>query len=557
MFPFVAGPVVMAYNLPNAPSNSTLVIGREVLVGIYSNQIQFWNDSQIIADQENPLWISYLRNTSQKIIPVIRFESSGTTNVFSNALSHFSSEWASKYGRFDSFPASFRNGTVASFRWGPSGNYGVMNVVGATPYAIGYVSLSVAKDNEWTSYAKMKNKYGNVVPAQEAYITSAISNAVFDHHFNADLVDLDGSTSYPIIAFSYLIIQTIQQPYHDCAQRRALWKYFHYTLTDPSSSIRAVDKGFSSLPVNTSISVLKLLANVSCNGTSLLSYSAVTQYDASFLAVVSTILVLLTIISSAFLVRFVSYLFSNEPKLPFPMIIYAVLICSSGIIGYAGVGMWLIVPTTSHVCMARVWLGTIGLSVILSTNISRASQIQKLNAIVKSNRSTQKLQEVQQQGALMMFRDVAIVFMIQVVIDIIWQTVDPYSSRLVPQDDFQLLAEWQCQSDSLALWIIELVFMVLVCFYGVIQIYRSWSITSRINQSKWILLSLYNVILTGTACLPIVGLVTGEKNLAIVAVSGLTFIYVQIQFSFLLPTIVYEHFKSTIVSSLSKKSSKS
>ena len=43
--------------------------------------------------------------------------------------------------------------------------------------------------------------------------------------------------------------------------------------------------------------------------------------------------------------------------------------------------------------------------------------------------------------------------------------------------------------------------------------------TSKINQSKWILLSLYNVMLTGAACLPIISLVKGERNLAIVVCS--------------------------------------
>eukprot|EP01126_Amoeba_proteus_P044093 TRINITY_DN487_c0_g2_i4.p1 TRINITY_DN487_c0_g2~~TRINITY_DN487_c0_g2_i4.p1 ORF type:complete len:518 (-),score=79.44 TRINITY_DN487_c0_g2_i4:120-1673(-) len=394
MFPFVAGPVVLAYNLPPDSPSSSMVISRETLVGIYSNQIRFWNDSRIVADQVELSWISYLSNTSQHLLPVIRSEPSGTTDVFTNALSHFSSEWKSKYGRFDIFPESFSNGTVASFFLAPHGNYGVMNIVGATPYTIGYISLSVAKITEWNYYAKMKNKHGIVVAAEESSIASAVNDAVFDQYFNSDLVDTDGVSSYPILGFSYIIIQTIQQPYHDCGRRQALWRFFHYTLTDSSSWLRAISKGFASLPVNNSVSVLKLLANVSCNGTSLLRYSAVTQYDSAFIGIVSTILVIFTLVSAACWMRFVYHLFDRKCKLPYPMVVYGILICSSGIIGYAGVGMWLIVPTTSSVCMARVWLGSLGISIALSTNISRASQIQQLNSIMKSDNSTTRLQQV-------------------------------------------------------------------------------------------------------------------------------------------------------------------
>lgn len=159
---------------------------------------------------------------------------------------------------------------------------------------------------------------------------------------------------------------------------------------------------------------------------------------------------------------------------------------------------------------------------------------------MKSKTAVSDLSELGKQKVWLTFVDVFLILAIQLVILVIWHAVDPYRPVLIVLDEFELTAEWQCASDTLALWGVEVAYIALVVLYGVAQIYRSWSIASRINQSRWILLSLYNVMLTGAACLPIIALVEGEKNLAIVAISGLLFITFQIQGSFLFPTVIYE-----------------
>lgn len=44
--------------------------------------------------------------------------------------------------------------------------------------------------------------------------------------------------------------------------------------------------------------------------------------------------------------------------------------------------MWLIVPNSDGICMARVWLGTIAIAILLGTSIARASQIRQFASIV-------------------------------------------------------------------------------------------------------------------------------------------------------------------------------
>lgn len=66
------------------------------------------------------------------------------------------------------------------------------------------------------------------------------------------------------------------------------------------------------------------------------------------------------------------------------MTLFGLNIFFAGLLGYIGVGMWLLVPDEDSICMARVWLGTLAMSLMLGGSISRASQIKRLNAAVNN-----------------------------------------------------------------------------------------------------------------------------------------------------------------------------
>src|SRR5688572_14597277 len=92
--------VVLGYNLPGV---NNLILTRDQLVGIYNGTYRFWNDSEFAL--HNPKVVF----PSAAIIPVARFDSSGTTTTFTKALSAFSDPWNKTYGSFSS-----------RSRWNPS-----------------------------------------------------------------------------------------------------------------------------------------------------------------------------------------------------------------------------------------------------------------------------------------------------------------------------------------------------------------------------------------------------------------------------------------------------
>lgn len=134
--------------------------------------------------------------------------------------------------------------------------------------------------------------------------------------------------------------------------------------------------------------------------------------------------------------------------------------------------------------------------------------------------------------------------------------MDPFCSQLNIVDPVLLLGEYVCASDSLvynsvstlilkALWGTEVAFLALIVLYGCIEIYIAWNLPSQTNQSKWILFSLYNVILTGAVCLPVISLVETERDVAIVSIVGQTFLYFQMQVSYLVPSFYNGIYRST------------
>src|SRR5207247_3167180 len=141
-----AGAVVLAYNLPGAPTS--LKLTPEIVTGVYMGRITTWNDKAIAA--ANP-------GTTLPAVPILavhRSDGSGTTNIFTTYLSAVSGEWKELVGANTavSWPAGV----------GGKGNDGVAGLVKQSPGSIGYVELAYAKQNK-LAIAPVRNRAGNFV----------------------------------------------------------------------------------------------------------------------------------------------------------------------------------------------------------------------------------------------------------------------------------------------------------------------------------------------------------------------------------------------------------
>ena len=262
MYPMVASAVVPIYNIAfqNVPDGTTpakLVLDRQTLVDIYNGKVNKWNDPAIVA--LNPDLASYLPDAG--ITAAHRSDGSGTTEIFTKALTSFSADWTAGGASAIEWPVDQAGNGV-----GGKGNQGVSAAVINTPNSIGYVEISFAVSNG-LAMADLVNKSGAKVTAGADSIASAMATfgpEAFDAKLNATIVDGAGAGDWPIVGYTYLILHTTSMT--DCVKAEKLLDYIHWTLTDQSAADRASKLGYAVLPGAVRDAVLAKLGEVTCNG---------------------------------------------------------------------------------------------------------------------------------------------------------------------------------------------------------------------------------------------------------------------------------------------------
>jgi len=257
MYPFLAGATVMMYNIPELdPKGPALILDGNTLVGIYNATITTWNDPAIV--KLNPQLASKL--PAKKITAVHRSDGSGTTFIFTSALSSFSSAWTLGSSTTINWPVDKAGNGI-----GGNGSAGVAAAVQNTPESIGYVEYSYATSNK-IPFAQMVNKAGNVVTATSDSTAAAMTDFAnaFTPQLTATIVNPSGANSWPIAGYTYIIIH--QTSMTDCVKASKLVEYINWILTSPIATARAKALGYVPLPSAVAQLAIAQLGKVTCNG---------------------------------------------------------------------------------------------------------------------------------------------------------------------------------------------------------------------------------------------------------------------------------------------------
>ena len=265
MYPMLAGAVVPVYNIKWAQDFAAdakvpaLVLDRQTLVDIYNAKITKWNDAAIVA--LNPGLDGYLPDAT--ITAVHRSDGSGTTEIFTKALTSFSTDWTAGGASSIEWPVDKAGNGI-----GGKGNQGVAAAVINTPNSIGYVELSYAISNGM-SQASLVNKAGKTVVANAESVASDMGDFAnaFDAKLTATIVDGEGEGSWPITGYTYLILHTTSMT--DCVKAQKIVDYVKWSLTDEGAASQAANLGYSVLPGAVRDMVLAKLGEVTCNGAAL------------------------------------------------------------------------------------------------------------------------------------------------------------------------------------------------------------------------------------------------------------------------------------------------
>jgi phosphate transport system substrate-binding protein len=244
--PTVLGSIAVTYNVPGV--TQPLRLDGAAVAGLFMGRIRKWNDPAIAA--LNP----GVALPDQDVIPVYRTDGSGTTYVFTDYLGTVSPEWKQDVG------------VGKSVRWpqglGAKGNEGVTGAIKQTPGSIGYVELAYATQNQLPA-AALRNAGGQFVqPTVESTAAAAenLGEQIRQHpDFRVSLVNLPGATTYPITAWTYLLV-----PPHveDCGKANALAGLVRWSLAEGDQYAR--DLHYAPLPEPIQQQVLGHLARLTC-----------------------------------------------------------------------------------------------------------------------------------------------------------------------------------------------------------------------------------------------------------------------------------------------------
>jgi len=255
--PTTIGAVTVAYNLPGIKSN--LHLTGKTVADIFAGNVTMWNDPEIASQNSN------VTLPAKSILVVHRSDSSGTTFTFTGYLSQVSTAWNKSIGQ------------AKSVAWpvglGANGNQGVAGVVQGTTFTVGYVELAYALSNSMT-VASIQNSAGSwILPTLASSAAAAAAMTVLPagaaDWSKINLLNQPGTTTYPIVTYSYVIVYKELSTGSGMTQSKAaaLVKFLWWSVHDGQGQAQAL----SYVPLPASVVTLNAatISSITFNGQTL------------------------------------------------------------------------------------------------------------------------------------------------------------------------------------------------------------------------------------------------------------------------------------------------
>ena len=226
--PIAIGGIAIIYRVPGV---NDLKLSGPTIAKIFAGGIQKWNDEAIAKENAG------VTLPDQVIRVIVRSDSSGTSNVFSDYLGTVG-KGAWKAGTTSNFPPPAGNGIAQR------GSDGVTNYVAGSQgdFSITYAEASFATERK-LGVAKVINAAGNAVSPDPANVTEAMDQAAVNDdgtlflNFNAP-----GAAAYPISTTAYIIAPLIL----DKAKGDVLRTFLTYSVGECQKKAEKI--GYAPLP---------------------------------------------------------------------------------------------------------------------------------------------------------------------------------------------------------------------------------------------------------------------------------------------------------------------
>ncbi|KAJ3330771.1 Phosphate-binding protein PstS 1 [Blyttiomyces sp. JEL0837] len=275
LLPLLTGAIVIVYYIPGieTATSTPLILARDTLVGIYNGTVTYWDDALILRDnQQNTNVLPYL--VHQPIRIMVRADGSGSTEILTRGLCAFDPNWSNKYGWYSA------GNQWPVYNSSLQGTEGLMVKVLRTPYSMGYVDLNNAV-TYLSPYATIVNKYGKAVIPSPTTVQSAAADftsaSVNIDNFYLPIVDGGSANSYPLAAFTYLVIR-LGNP-SGCDDAYELVRFILWAIYDSNAARLAKNNFFSTLTPEFQDLSKSVVAKMYCNGLNLVEQADIDLYN--------------------------------------------------------------------------------------------------------------------------------------------------------------------------------------------------------------------------------------------------------------------------------------
>lgn len=267
MLPVVAGGTSFMYNLQvNGARLTTLKLSQAALAKIFSGQVTRWNDPVIAATNKG------VNLPAQRITVVVRSDGSGATAQFTLwMMRQFPKDYAALCAKAGCNPKSatsyFPYQGLSNFT-AQSGSNGVTTYTANTPYTINYDEYSYALGVGYP-VAQIQNASGFfTVPTDTAVAVALTQAKINQDKSSANYLSQDLSAvyaykdprTYPISAYSYLIVPTVTHGNFNAAKGATLAYFGTYSLCEGQRKMGAL--GYSPLPMNLVLAAMDQVSRI-------------------------------------------------------------------------------------------------------------------------------------------------------------------------------------------------------------------------------------------------------------------------------------------------------
>jgi ABC-type phosphate transport system substrate-binding protein len=495
--PFFLEGVAIVYNFPELANGPVLNFSRSLLSKIFRQEITSWNHSLFANTSINPGGATIMNASNRSITLVLRADISGTTRTLLDGLRSFD-------------PANWTVNDLAPVwpMYKLSNNLSVViakdqfsaaSYVLTTPGAIGYAPFNLV-DDAGLPVANIINQAGKIAPADNTGLSEGVK-ALGRTVLNASSpVDAPGNKSYPLITVEYLLVHTQTT---DCETYRAMFRFWYWALNDNFASALIVGLyGYMQLTPDLLTYSNSVLQSFQCNGKRILEE----EYVDVQLSILKQIMICISGICIMFTVSVLATLgYKRRSRITKAAgLAFAVCFLVGCLFNYLSVFFWAIASDADSICRARYSFAVLGYSLILGAMFSKSWEINKVFVAGESG-VVNPFQEVPWWQFCRVFFSIVGT---QAVLLIIWMSVDGPRASTVTIDAINFQAVHQCTAQRPKVWLaLEAVYFVLLLLWGAYLAYETrdvWLKYNYPNESRSILLSIYNLAFCGIILVPLI-----------------------------------------------------